>query len=78
MVSSIRAADFAAKEADLKLMRIHAAMAIGGKAFVVITGELSALEAAVRPAVDHIKVDGMLADYVILKNPHKDVLIELI
>ncbi|MEN8247401.1 MAG: BMC domain-containing protein [Bacteroidota bacterium] len=78
VVSAIMAADFAAKEAELKLMRIHAAMAVGGKGFVVITGELAALEAAVKPAVEYIKVDGMLADFVIIKNPHEDVLKELI
>lgn len=78
VVSAIKAADFAAKEAELDLMRIHAAMAIGGKGLVVIKGEISALEAALQPAVDYCKQDGMLADFIILRNPHKDVLMELI
>ncbi len=78
VVTSIKAADFAAKEANLNLMRIHAAMAIGGKAFVVITGEIGALEAALIPAVEYCKEDGMLSDYAIINNPHADVLKELI
>lgn len=78
VVTSIKAADFAAKEANLNLIRIHAAMALGGKAFVIITGEVAALEAALMPAVEYCKEDGMLSDYVIIRNPHTDVLKELI
>jgi bacterial microcompartment shell protein len=78
VVSAIKAADFAAKEANLNILRIHVAMAVGGKGFVVITGDIDALEAAVKPAIEYIKQDGMLAGYVIIKNPHKEVLKELI
>jgi len=78
VVSAVKAADFAVKEADLELMRVHLAMAVGRKGFVVITGDLSALESAVIPAIDYIKEDGMLCGYVIIKNPHEDVLKELI
>jgi microcompartment protein CcmL/EutN len=78
VVSAIKAADYAAKEAELDLVRIHAAMAIGGKGLVIIKGEISALEAALQPAVDYCKEDGMLADFIIIKNPHKEVLRELI
>lgn len=78
VVSAIKAADYAAKEAELDLLRIHAAMAIGGKGLVIIRGEISALEAALQPAVDSCKEDGMLADFLIIRNPHKEVLRELI
>ena len=59
-------------------MRVHLAMAVGGKGFCVITGDLSALESAVVPALEYIKEDGMLCGYVIIKNPHEDVLRELV
>ncbi len=78
VVSAIKAADFAVKEANVELLRVHIAMAIGGKGLVVISGEISALEAAVQPAIEYCKEDGMLADYIIIKNPHEDVLKELI
>ena len=78
VVSAIKAADFAAKEAELDIQRIHIAMAIGGKGVVVITGEIGALEAAALPAIEYCKQDGMLGDYTIIKNPHEDVLKELI
>lgn len=78
VVSAIKAADLAIKEADLELMRIHVAMAIGGKGFVVMTGSIAALESAVKPAVAYCKAEGMLAGYTILNNPHEEVLRELL
>ena len=78
VVSAIKAADFAIKEAELDILRVHVAMAVGGKGFVVITGDIDALEAASRPAVEYAKQEGMLAGYAIIKNPHKEVLKELI
>ena len=65
-------------EDNLDILRIHVAMAVGGKGFVVIIGDIDALEDAVQPAMEYIKQDGMLAGYVIIKNPHKEVLKELI
>ena len=78
VVSAIKAADYAVKEAELKILRVHVAMAVGGKGFVVLTGDIGALEEAAKPAVEYLKQDGMLAGYVIIKNPHEEVLKELI
>jgi len=78
VASAIKAADAAVKEADLDIIRVHVAMAIGGKGIVVMTGDVAPLEAAVNPAVEAIKEDGMLAGYVLIRNPHEDVLRELI
>jgi microcompartment protein CcmL/EutN len=78
VVSAIKAADFAVKEAPLEIMRIHVAMAVGGKGFVVITGDIGSLEAAVRPAIEYCKEEGLLAGYTIIRNPHEDVLKELL
>jgi microcompartment protein CcmL/EutN len=78
VVSAIKAADYAVKEAELNILRVHVAMAVGGKGFVVLTGDIGALEEAVKPALEYIKQDGMLAGYVIIKSPHEDVLKELI
>ena len=78
VVSAIKAADFAIKEAELDLLRVHVAMAVGGKGFLVITGDIAALEAAVKPAIEYCKQDGMLAGYAIIRNPHEDVLKELL
>jgi microcompartment protein CcmL/EutN len=78
VVSAIKAADLAIKEADLDLLRVHVAMAVGGKGFVVMTGDIGALESAVKPAVAYCQQEGMLAGYAIISNPHEEVLRELL
>jgi microcompartment protein CcmL/EutN len=78
VVSAIKAADIAVKEAELELLRVHVAMAVGGKGFVVITGDEGALQSAARPAVEYCRQEGMLAGYAIIRNPHEEVLRELL
>jgi microcompartment protein CcmL/EutN len=78
VASAIKAADYAVKEADIDILRIHLAMAIGGKGFVAITGNIDALRSAVPPAIEYIKEEGMLAGYSLIHNPHEDLLRELI
>ncbi len=78
VASAIKAADYAVKEADIVLLRIHVAMAIGGKGLVVMTGSIDALKSALIPAMEYIKEDGMLVGYSLITDPHEDVLRELI
>ena len=78
VATAIKAADYAIKEAELNILRIHVAMAIGGKGFIAITGNLDALKSAVIPAIEYLKEEGMLAGYSLIQNPHKDLLRELI
>ncbi|HUI11156.1 MAG TPA: BMC domain-containing protein [Bacteroidota bacterium] len=78
VVSAIKAADIAVKEAELELLRVHVAMAVGGKGFVVMTGDEGALASAVRPAVEYCRQEGMLAGYAIIRNPHDEVLRDLL
>jgi microcompartment protein CcmL/EutN len=78
VAAAIKAADFAIKEAQLEILRIHIAMAVGGKGFVAITGNTEALKSAVIPAIEYIKGEGMLAGYSLIENPHAEILRELI
>jgi microcompartment protein CcmL/EutN len=78
IASAIKAADYAVKEADLEIHRIHVAMAIGGKGYVVITGNMDALKSAVNPAIEYLKEEGMLAGYTLIPHPHEELLRELI
>ena len=78
VATAIKAADYAVKEADLEINRIHVAMAIGGKGYVVITGNIEALKSASGPAIEYIKEEGMLAGYTLIPHPHAELLKELI
>ena len=60
------------------ILRIHVAMAIGGKGLVVLSGNIDALKSAIIPATDFLKEEGMMAGYSLITNPHEDVLKELL
>jgi microcompartment protein CcmL/EutN len=78
VASAVKAADFAVKEADIQLLRIHAAMAIGGKGLVVMTGNIEALKSSLRPAVAYLGENGTLGAYTLITQPHEDVLRDLL
>jgi microcompartment protein CcmL/EutN len=78
VAAAIKAADLAVEEADIDIMRIHVAMAIGGKGLVVLAGNIDALKASIVPALDYLKEDGTLAGYSLITNPHESVLRELL
>ncbi|MDR0599027.1 MAG: BMC domain-containing protein [Treponema sp.] len=74
VMSSILAADTAVKAANVELIDIRLGTGIGGKSFVVITGETSAVNAAMAAAVRGQLDSGMLVNQVSLANPRKEVI----
>jgi microcompartment protein CcmL/EutN len=71
--SIIDVADAAAKAANVILLRIHLAMALGGKGFVVMTGDVSNVETAVA-AGSRIAIDeGMLVARCVIAAPQKEL-----
>ncbi|MDZ7724110.1 MAG: BMC domain-containing protein [candidate division KSB1 bacterium] len=78
VAAAIKAADIAVDEADINLLRIHAAMAIGGKGMILATGDMEALQSAADPAIEYLKQDGCLAGFTLLSNPHQDLLKDLV
>ncbi len=78
VASIIKAADIAVKSADVQLMNIHLAMAIGGKAFLTLTGDVAAVSAAVEAGAKVIGDKGMLVESVVIPSPTKDIVSEFI
>lgn len=78
VASIIEAADAAIKAAEVKLISIHLAMAIGGKAIVTLTGEVGAVESAVEAGAELVEKKGLLVEKVIIPSPRKEILSELI
>ncbi len=62
----IEAADAAVKTADVTLYRVHVSMAIGGKGFMLLNGDVGAVNSAVAAAKEVIKVSGMLVNTVVI------------
>jgi microcompartment protein CcmL/EutN len=78
VASVIRAADAAVKAADVKLVTIHLAMAIGGKAFLTLTGDVAAVQAAVDAGAKVIAEKGLLVEKVVIASPTKDIVSEFV
>lgn len=76
--SLIEAADAAAKAASVKLIEIRLAMALGGKAFVTFTGEVAAVETAVKVGAAEAGRKGLLTDAVAIAQPRPELLREMI
>lgn len=74
----IQGADAAAKAAAVTLLEIRLAMALGGKAFVTMTGDVGSVQAAMAAGSQLIGDAGLLVNAVIISRPHPDVYREVI
>ena len=74
----IAAADAAAKAADVKLLEIRLAMALGGKAFFTCTGDVSSVQAAIYAGRQILTEEGMLVNFAVISRPHQDVYREVV
>jgi len=76
VASIIEAADAAVKAAKIELINVHLAMAIGGKGFVTLTGEVGAVQAAVEAGAAIIQKKGLLVEKVVIPSPREEIIIE--
>lgn len=74
----IQAADTVVKSADVQLLEVRLAMALGGKAFATMTGDISAVQAAVAAGRQVIAEAGVLVNAVVISRPHPDIYREII
>ena len=74
VVTIIQAADAAVKAANIQLIEIHLAMAIGGKGYMTLTGDVAAVTAALDAAADYIRDKGLLVDKVVIPQPRPEIL----
>ena len=74
----IQGADAAAKAAAVTLLEIRLAMALGGKAFCTMTGDVASVQAAVGAGRQVIAEAGVLVNAVVISRPHPDVYREVV
>lgn len=78
LAASIVAADIAVKAAPVDLIEIRLPFAMGGKAFTVFTGEVSAVRSAVNTAAEQLKDEGVIDSFEVIPSPHKDLIEKLL
>jgi len=81
LASAIRAADIAVKTAEVELIEVRLGRGLGGKSFLVVTGEVAAVEAAMQAAEaggaeEEGGEDGglLIAGRVVIPAPHQDMI----
>ena len=77
-VSVIAAADAAAKAAKVTLYRIHVAMALGGKGFCLMAGDIADCQAAVAAGAAEARHRGLLVSQVVIARPSQELFAEYI
>lgn len=71
--SIIVAADIAAKTAIVDLIELRIARGMCGKSYLMLTGEVAAVEAAIEKARKHIGEEGMYLDSSVIAHPDEKI-----
>ena len=74
VTASVYGADAAVKAADVELVDVRLGTGIGGKSFVILTGEVAAVREAVACGIRTPNAEGMLVSSVVVPSPHPDLL----
>lgn len=73
IASAVEAADFAAKAAKVQLIEVRLAVGLGGKSFVTLTGEISAVRSAVEAGTRPVAEKGLLVHKVVIPSPREEL-----
>jgi microcompartment protein CcmL/EutN len=74
LTAAIQAADAAVKAADIEIIEIRLGRGMGGKSFVVITGDVAAVQAADKAAKSLEAISGMVITSVVIPSIHEDMI----
>ena len=78
VAATIEAGDVAVKAASVVPIRMHLAFGIGGKSYVVLTGDVAAVNAAVAAGAASAGEKGLLTQRVVIPRPHDQVIANLL
>jgi microcompartment protein CcmL/EutN len=78
VASLIEGADAAVKSSNVRIIEIRLAMALGGKAFCTLTGEVAAVTSAVDAGAKVISDRGLLVNKIVIPQPRPELLSEMI
>jgi len=76
--SCIAAADAAVKAANVTLIEVRLGRGLGGKSFVVLTGDVSDVKEAVGAGRVCPQADGLFSDCVVIPAPHPGLITSLL
>ena len=74
LASAVSAADIAVKAAQVELIEVRLGRGMGGKSFVIVTGEVAAVSASVEAAQGDETTQGLISSSVVIPSPHVDMI----
>ena len=77
LAAAVLAADTSVKAADIQLLEVRLGRGMGGKAFVLLTGAVAAVKAAVQAGERMKEVEGLMAGSVVIPSPHPELIKQL-
>ena len=73
LACAIQVADAAVKAAAVELIEVRLGRGLGGKSFVILTGEVSAVRAAIDAGEHAENTEGLVVSSVVIPSPHPDM-----
>lgn len=77
-LAAVIAGDIAAKASKIQLMEIRVARGLGGKGYLIFTGEVSSVKAAVNSCMNDLKDTGEVTSTSIISSPHEGLIEKLL
>jgi len=78
VANALLAADTAVKTSSVQLVDVRLGTGIGGKSFVVLTGDTASVASAVDAAAESQRESGMLVNKIVIPNPDREVVASLL
>lgn len=74
LCAAVLMADAAVKSADVHLIEVRLGRGLGGKSFVIFTGDVAAVNAAAAAAASLEEVQGLVSQSVVIPSVHPDIM----
>lgn len=71
--SGIRAADAAVKAANVRLIEVRLSRGMGGKSFILLTGSVGDVKAAINAGCETPREEGLLVGFSVIPSPHEEL-----
>lgn len=73
LACAIQVADAAVKAADVEILEVRLGRGLGGKSFVIVSGSVSSVRAAVDAALHAENTEGLIVSQVVIPSPHMEM-----
>ena len=77
-LTAVQAADIVAKASKVTLMEIRVAKGLGGKGYLLFTGEISSVKSALQACVTQLSDSGDITSSCAIASPHRGLLDKLV